>query len=410
MSALQENRLARAVDTARGLVVRYSDDNGRSWSGEQLVSPIEPAGEGRRRMPGFDTFYLDPDNGRFVLFFAEYIQPDPTGSQSELDAAISAPRTRRMYYRVSQDAGRSWGPKRQVIEKGPEYDAEHWARDAWFGKSELVMEGRRILKLSDGTLLAPCYLWAAIEQRRRFIRETGATTGFPFDGGAKELPDENYYVVTVCLRGRWRDDLSAIDWESGGRILIPYGYSSAGTCGSDEPTFAVLDDGRILCVVRTSTGFVPEFEKRGIAMRRYRATSRDGGRSWEDIRPLGFDDGGALNSPSAYSEFLRSSNNGKWYWIGNILPEPTHGGCDPRYPLQIAELDPKTLGIKRDTVTVIQDRPADEPPLVRYSNFRVYEERGSNDFVLLMTQGYSEKEANPVKRPTYRYRIKIPLR
>jgi hypothetical protein len=227
--------------------------------------------------------------------------------------------------------------------------------------------------------------------------------------GAKGFPDYHYDTEILACH-RWPMDGRKLVLHSLGRLLMTYGYSSAGTCGSDEPTFAVLDDGRILCVVRTSTGFVPEFEKRKIAMRRYCATSRDGGRSWGDIRPLGFDDGGALNSPSAYSEFLRSSNNGKWYWIGNILPEPTHGGCDPRYPLQIAELDPKTLDIKRDTVTVIQDRPADEPPLVRYSNFRVYEERGTNDFVLLMTQGYSEKEANPVKRPTYRYRIKIPLR
>jgi hypothetical protein len=271
-----------------------------------------------------------------------------------------------------------------------------------------VLEGRRILKLPDGTLLAPCYLWAEIEQRRRFIREMGAATGFAFAAGTKELPDENYHLIAVCLRGRWRDDLSAIDWESGGRILLPYGFTSAGTCGSDEPTFAVLDDGRVFCVVRTSTGMVPEFEKRKIAVLRYCATSRDGGRSWEDIRPLSFSDGGPLYSPSAYSEFIRSSKNGKWYWIGNILPAPTYGGCDPRHPLQIAELDPKTLGIKRDTVTVIQDRSTDEPPLVRYSNFRVYEERGSGDFVLLMTQGYSEKEANPVKHPTYRYRIRFP--
>ena len=408
-ASLKEDRLARALGVGNGLGMQYSEDNGRSWSGEQLISATEKAGEGVRKTAGFDSFFLDPDNGLFVRFFAESLQKDPTAGKSELDMIISGARTRRMYYQISPDAGRTWGPKLQIIQKGAEYNAEHWVRDVWFGKSQLSMEGRRILKLRDGTLLAPCQLWPTLEQRHRVIRKMGATTGFQFKPGAKDLPDEDWYFLATCLRGKWRDDLSAIDWESGGRVLLPWGYTSAGSCGSDEPTLAALDDGRIFCVVRTGSGaLLAELARRKIAMARYCATSDDGGRSWKDVRPLTFSDGGALYSCCAYSEFIHSSKNGKWYWIGNILSEPTYGNNDPRYPLQIAELDPKTLGIKRDTVTVIQDRPADEPPFVRYSNFRVYEERGSNDFILLLMQDYSELEKNPVKRPGYRYRIKVP--
>jgi hypothetical protein len=349
-------------------------------------------------MADFETFYLDPDNGLFVRFFAEYFE------QSEAEAGKPAsepvgPHTRRVYYQVSRDAGRSWGPRQQFIQRGKEFNAEHWAQDVWFGKSELVLEGRRILKLRDGALLAPCYLSPTAEHRRRLFQESGAPAGWP---------DEGSYALTVCFRGRWRSDLSAIDWECGGRILLPNGYSHAGTCGSTEPTLAALADGRFFCVVRTSSGLVADFTKRKIAVLRYCATSDDDGRSWKNIRPLSFSDGGVLYSSSAYAEFIRSSKNGKWYWIGNILSQPTFGQCDPRHPLQIAELDQKTLGIKRETVTVIQDRPADEPPLVRYSNFRVYEERGSHDFILLLTQAYSELEKNPLRFPTYRYRIKVP--
>lgn len=47
---------------------------------------------------------------------------------------------------------------------------------------------------------------------------------------------------------------------------------------------------------------------------------------------------------------------------------------------------------------------------VRFSNFRIYEERCSGDFVLLMTKGYSElQEGYPdLPFPSYRYRIQLP--
>ncbi len=101
---------------------------------------------------------------------------------------------------------------------------------------------------------------------------------------------------------------------------------------------------------------------------------------------------------------------GKSSRIGNILDKPTYGNCDPRYPIQIVELDPKSLSLKRDTVTIIKDRERDDPEQVRFSNFRVYEERGTGDFVLLMTKCYSESTPGfpNLPYPSYRYRLSAP--
>ena len=160
---------------------------------------------------------------------------------------------------------------------------------------------------------------------------------------------------------------------------------------------------------RTSTSQVDEFRKRDIPLVRQCGATTDAGVTWEMGRDLLFDDGSPVYSPSAYSEFIHSSKTGKWYWVGNILPEPTYGGCDPRHPLQMVELDTDNLCLERDTVTVIEDQAPGDPDLVRFSNFRIYEERGTGDFILLMTKSYSELTDNwrALPYPCWSYRIRI---
>ena len=45
---------------------------------------------------------------------------------------------------------------------------------------------------------------------------------------------------------------------------------------------------------------------------------------------------------------------------------------------------------------------------VRFSNFRVYEERGSGDLILLMQKSYCELAPAGLPTPYYRYRISLP--
>ena len=407
-ASLEADILVRAVEVDDAVLLRRSFDNGVTWPESQVIARKQALDESRVLAPFFETFYLDPDNALLVVIFAEYVHPLKPAGELYGDTTDVGPKTRLFYYRISRDAGRTWEPKQQVIERGPEFDADHWGRDLWRGRSALVVEGRALHKLDDGTIVAPCYAWLTEEQIEDIFRQESRP--------AELWDDAKYYLDCRCLFARWLPDLSGLEWESGGPLRLPGGYTHAGTTGADEPTIAYLDDRRWLAVLRTSVSqdepanHVKEFMRRDLPMLRYCAVSEDGGRTWPITRPITYDDGSPLYSPSAYSEFIRSSRNGKWYWIANMLPEPTYGNCDPRHPLQIAELDEATLSIRKDTVTVIEDKTPEEPSYVRFSNFRVYEERGTLDFVLLMTKGYSELGPGygTMPTPTYRYRISVP--
>lgn len=248
--------------------------------------------------------------------------------------------------------------------------------------------------------MIPAYLWLTAPYMERIFDE---------QQWPEELRrDAPFFIEARCLTARWKPDLSGLEFVSGGPIRLRGGYTNAGTCGSDEAAAAYLDDQRWFAILRTSTSHVAEFERRGIPLVRMSAVTTDGGASWHSDGPLRFDDGAHVYSPSAWSVFVRSSRSGKWYWIGNILSEPTYGKCDPRYPLQIVELDPATLRLKRATVTVIDDRAPDDDKWVRLSNFRVYEERGTGDLILLLRKAYCEFAPPGLPTPNYRYRIHLP--
>jgi len=382
-----------------------SEDNGETWKKTGVLARREAVGDERIIDPYVPAAFLDPDNGLVVMFVSEFFDRDWHGEYGELDGDSEGeeigPATKKLYYQISRDGGHTWEPRQQVIESGSEFNRDHWAKNIWYGKSACSIEGRQFYKLPDGALVVPAYL----RPSKEYIAGVHEELGCP-----KELRDDGrYYVESFCLFARWREDLSGLDWESGGPVRVPTGYTNAGTCGSDEPTIAYLDDGRWICVVRTSTSHRDEFREKNIPAIRQFAVSNDQGRSWEMAKSWTFDDGSPVYSPAAYSDFVHSSKTGKWYWIGNILEKPTFGNCDPRYPLQITELDPDTLCLKKDTVTIIEDKAPDDTDWVRFSNFRVYEERGTEDIILLMTKCYCELQEDRLNMPcpAYRYRIRL---
>jgi hypothetical protein len=139
--------------------------------------------------------------------------------------------------------------------------------------------------------------------------------------------------------------------------------------------------------------------------------SEDHGRTWSECEPLLYDDGSWAYSPACLAHVFRSSRNGRFYLITNLADGPCIN-CDPRTKLQIAEIDPDTLRIKKDTVT-IERQPAElgETPLTRFSNFRWFEDRQTGDLVLYVTPGGTGDAATPqheIIGKSYRYDIRLP--
>ena len=138
---------------------------------------------------------------------------------------------------------------------------------------------------------------------------------------------------------------------------------------------------------------------------KWKTRSTDYGKTWSAYTPFTFADGEEFWSPSSCSSFIRSSKTGKVYWIGNIsrtLPR----GNSPRYPLVIAELDEETLSLRRETLTIIDDRQPNDPPDLQLSNFNIVEEPETGLLVVYMGRYMSQQDHPGAGTHTYVIEVK----
>jgi hypothetical protein len=119
--------------------------------------------------------------------------------------------------------------------------------------------------------------------------------------------------------------------------------------------------------------------------RNFYTLSKDGGRTWREVRDLRYDDGESFYAPSSMSSLFRHSQNHKLYWFGNISPKPTADNS-PRHPLYLAEVDEDKPALKRSTLTILDDyEPGRDTPGVQFSNFSIIENRATHDFEMVTT-------------------------
>ena len=210
---------------------------------------------------------------------------------------------------------------------------------------------------SDGTLLVPFFVWPWEEHRQRHTTRK----------------------QSAVLRATWTADLADLEWDLGQYIEPTGNFSSMA-----EVTVAELRDGSLLGILRTGP-----VDPAGAPTKAY-CISRDGGRTWGPPKHLTYDDGQPLYSPLAISRLIRSSRNGKLYWIANILPcrEDMYADVPSnrhRFILQIAEVNEDNGGIKAETVTTI-DESRDPSDPREYSNACTYEDRDTGDLILTMCE------------------------
>lgn len=337
-------------------------------------------------------YYLEPDHGILVEFSCRYElgeSGDYASFGPEQDGSPPQARTGRVFYRISRDEGATWEPQKQIVQHGPGYDEVHWAQGICYGKnSAFAMTPTR---LRDGTIILPLEF--------SILGSDGEMIKWPDRFGAVMWP----VGCAACLVGRWRKDMSEIDWEMSNHVTVPEPVSR----GLAEPAVTEMDNGVLMMVVRgdsTPCQSMPSVK--------FFSISNDRGMTWGPVVPLTYPNSNYVYSPASYLSFFRSVKNDRTYLITNILSGPTKQ-CDPRYPLNIIEIDRTYLWALPETNTIIEDRQKRHGKLIRFSNWRLIEDRESGNPVLYMTEGRADAiipdpEEAPTVPDSYRYKIQLP--
>ena len=168
--------------------------------------------------------------------------------------------------------------------------------------------------------------------------------------------------------------------------------------GLDEMTLTQFKDGTMLLVMRGSNDKHPE-----MPAYKWFSLSRDHGFTWTPAQPWGYSDGSLFYSSASMSQILAHSN-GKHYWLGNIAKENALGN-QPRDVLSIHEIDPKTFGLKKETLFVVDQVKPGEPPETQLSNFYAHEDRVTKEIVVDMP--YFTKKDGAWVGDTYQYRVEV---
>ncbi|HVF09432.1 MAG TPA: sialidase family protein [Abditibacteriaceae bacterium] len=331
---------------------RRSHDNGRTWSQAEEIVTGEKVANGVLRSFPF-AGHADPLSGRLLTMRMEGLLPAD-------DPVRDGPRQWHLHYTVSEDGGQNEVVRSQVIQSGPQFDAAHPLPGLWVGKNALQLGAITCvpLTLPDGTILVPCQL-----------------TPLGDDGEYSNPGGGLTYYESLVLRGRWRLD-KRLDWQSSATVK---GDPERSTRGMIEPTVGLLNDGRVLMVMRGSNDVKPQ-----VPGTKWFSISSDGGATWTPTAPWAYSDGEVFYSPSSCSQLLHHSS-GALLWLGNIAPENPRGN-HPRFPLVIGEVDRSNGLLIRDSLSVIDDRGPDDSELLMLSNFNAHEDRETGEVVLHMTR------------------------
>ncbi len=158
--------------------------------------------------------------------------------------------------------------------------------------------------LPDGSVIAGFTRWAseAVDPGADMLHRMSECCFLRFENILRE-PDPDRLVVTT--------------WPEGPHGLRVESPLRPGVSVAQEPSVQPLPDGRLICVMRTLTG-MPFF-----------ALSEDGGRSWDEPRPLRFAPGGEpLKNPLAPPPLYRL-RDGRYLLVFFNNDGTAHGGRGP---------------------------------------------------------------------------------
>jgi len=362
-------------DTVDQAYRRFSADNGRTWSDPIPVTTGEARPEGmlRRHLRGG---MAEPVRGWYVHLWTEGILPS--------DNPLEGLRCWQLWYAVSKDRGRTFGPARLVIHTGSEYGPEHPLPGVWRGRNSVMLGDMtcEMLCRPDGTILAPCQ-----------ITPVGPDGAYYNPGGGYT------YHYAAVLRGRWGGG-DELEWTISDPVE---GDPARTTRGMVEPTIAPLAAGRLMMVMRGSNDAKPH-----LPGYKWVSFSEDGGQRWTPPEPWADETGRPYFSPSSCSQLVPHSS-GRLFWLGNLC-ETNPRGNGPRYPMMIGEVDPVRGCLRRDSLAAVDQRAPDESERLFLSNFHAREDRETGEIRLCMWRPFARQvEGQPLDwtTPLYGYRIGV---
>ncbi|MEP7364650.1 MAG: sialidase family protein, partial [Acidobacteriota bacterium] len=324
--------------------------NGRTWSAPEERITGEKTAKGmirRHTRAGF----ADPHTGWFLDFWTEGTLPN--------DDPLEGLRQWNIFYRISRDGGRTFGPPIQVIHKGAEYNATHSMPNVWTGKNCIMTGDNTCIPVAapGGRILLPAQLSIANADGSLYNPGGGYT-----------------WTESALLHGVWRN--GALEWVMSDRIAAT---PEVTTRGMVEPTIEFLDGGKLMMILRGSNDRKPE-----LPSYKWICLSSDGGMTWTKPAPWTYDDGSHFFSPSACSQLVDHSS-GRLYWLGNINPVNPRGNR-PRYPFVIGEVDRRTGLLRRKSVRTVDTLQPGESDQLTLSNFYAREDRATKEVCVHMTR------------------------
>lgn len=347
-----------ASDTYDNFHESLSRDNGQTWSKPELKVKSIPVDGGLIRYIE-NAALLDTDSDRLFVFVSKMFYPDG---------------------KFSADHPRTIEITQRDIRLGAVTHTEEVAFDLRGGVGCSFCFP---IKTQSGVIVVPTFS-ARVDEAGEFVHHPKSRS--------------NIYDIHMML-GSYTDS-GSIEWRLGDTIAID---SDRSTRGLSESTPVQLKDGRLALLCRGSNAGAPE-----LPGYKWLCFSEDDGQSWSSLIPFTCDDGSTIESSATGAALFRSIKNGKLYFIGNLCGNNIRAnGNWPREPLYIAEVNEEPFGLRRDTMTIIDEKNSTDSDRIQISNFRYYQDRQTGDIVVFATR-FGETDATQWKKAGYyRYRMSI---
>ena len=360
-----------AADAYLNFQRRVSQDNGKTWGPFEPLERVTlqlPEG-GMVTYPGENTF----DPVLDILYQISMRRLWPGGEMYTFDW-----KTREHPFNDHTFVTEN-GRKRELkYQPGPDFDPEN-PLDSTYCLTNRAYLGQRVVVDKDGTAYFPMVCYRSGEEN--VINKGGV----------------------ILMR---RDPVTG-EWTPSNQRYISPNISSRGL---DEPDVTILTNGNLLIVCRGSNekGLSPTTYPDSLEGRKWYLLSTDGGRTLSPAQEFTYDDGSRFYSPSSIHMFIRSSKNGKLYWIANIVEDVPEGNT-PRYPIYIAEIDEEIPAVKKNSLVIIDDRKENEPEELQLSNFSILENRETLDIEIYITK-IGQIADHFYQGAVYRYHVTVPAR